>query len=256
MKVALHSDLHLEGNSLPANFLEDKDFDVLVLAGDIVTHKHFMALADIRNACPADKIIIYVSGNHEYYRGSLDITDAMLREFCDHIGIIYANNSVVRLDGKYSFVCSTAWSSLESFHEYSYDDKKEASEFCIADFRLIADHSVEKMVERGKRDAKFIETSLKVIKEEHPDDVVVVVTHFSPTENHGNDKFAPSPISAYFSNKLEGIMYEYEPDYWFYGHTHYKKNIPVYHTKVFSNQRGYGSECAGDYDPNFIVDVS
>lgn len=257
MKVALHSDLHLECNHrLPENFLEDKDFDVLVLAGDITSHTQYMRLADIREACPRDKLIIYIPGNHEHYRGSLEGTDKLLRDYCDDIGIIYANNSVIRLDGKYSFVCSTAWSSLESFQEYSYDQKKDEVEFCIADFRMIADHSVEKMVERGKRDIKFIDTSLKAIKEEHPDDVVVVVTHFAPTENHGNEKFDVSPVCAYFQNKLESIMYEHKPNFWLYGHTHYKKNTPVYHTKVFSNQRGYGKECSGDYDPNFIVNLS
>jgi len=54
MKVALHSDLHLEGNRLPKDFLTNHDFDVLVLAGDIVSTKTFMRLADIKEVCPTN----------------------------------------------------------------------------------------------------------------------------------------------------------------------------------------------------------
>lgn len=255
MKIALHSDLHLEGNKLHREFLKDLDFDVLVLAGDIVTHTQYEKLSQIKDRCPDDKLILYIPGNHEHYRGSMEGTERLLKEFCEDIGIIYANNSIVRLNGKYSFVCSTAWATLDSFQEFSEEEKIDIISYGISDFRAIADHDIHDMVAYGKRDANFIDTSLKVLKEEHPDDVVIVVTHFAPTENHGNEKYPVSPISSYFSNKLEGIMYEHEPEYWLYGHTHYKKNMPVYNTKVFSNQRGYGEECRGDYDPNFILTV-
>lgn len=254
MKVALHSDLHLEGNKPPEDFLVISDYDVLVLAGDIVSSRTVGRLMAIKEAAD-NKPVIYVPGNHEYYGSGFDEVEASLRNACEVLGFIYANNTVVRLNNKVSFICSTGWSTLESFTEFTEEEKKHEVENGVADFRMIADHTVDKMISRGKRDLNFIEKSLLVTKQEHPDDIVVVVTHFAPTEAHGNERFAPSPLSSYFSNKLEDIMYEHEPHYWMYGHTHGTSERDVYHTKICCNQRGYGLECKNTYNPNRIIEL-
>lgn len=253
MKVALHSDLHLEGNHrLPENFLEDKDFDVLVLAGDIVTTETPDKLRAIAS-CANKKPIIYIPGNHDRYWGSIESSHTILREVCESAGIIYADRQVVRIDGV-NFVCCTGWSDLTSFDEYSHDEKTKDCRM-ISDFHAIENHTVFDMVKMAKADRKFIETSLEVLKNEHPNDKIVVVTHFAPTEAHNNPKFKTTPISSYFSNSWEEIMYEFEPDFWVFGHTHANIERDVYRTIVKTNQHGYGSECADTYDPNYIFTV-
>lgn len=252
MRIALHSDLHLEGNRLPLNFLADDSYDVLVLAGDIVSARTQMRLCAIKEAA-GSKPIIYIPGNHEYYGGSFEEVEASLKNICESVGIIYANNSIVRLDGKVSFVCSTGWSTLESFPEFDDTEKRTDVSFGIGDFRLIEGFDIDTMTALGRRDKKFLETSLRVVKDEFPNDIVVVVTHFAPTEAHGNARFDVGTLSSYFSNNWEDVMYEHQPDYWFYGHTHGSVERDVYHTKVCCNQRGYGLECRSTYDPKRVI---
>ena len=252
MRIALHSDLHLEGNALPKDFLSDQNFDVLVLAGDIVTDRTVVSLADIKEKA-GKKPVLYIPGNHEFYRGDIASTTEKLKEMCVTVGIIYADKCVVRLDDV-AFICAIGWSDLESFSEFTFVDKVlECS--TISDFYAIKNHTPHNMVDMAKADKKFIETSLKVLRDDNFSGRVVVVTHFAPTEAHGNERFAPNMISSYFSNAWEGIMYEYKPHMWIYGHTHGSVERDVYETKVVCNQRGYGKECQFTYNPNRIVEV-
>lgn len=252
MKIAVQSDLHIEGYRLPAGFCEEQDYDVLVLAGDIVSANTISRLSDIKEAVQ-DKPVIYIPGNHEYYRGDIRSVDLSLADECNKHGFIFAKNKVIRVQGTY-FICAVGWSDLESFPEFTMVEKMQDINM-INDFRVIREHTVEKMVELAKADKRFIINSLEMIKEVDPRSKRVIVTHFAPTDAHGNERFEASPISSYFSNAWEEIMYEYEPDLWIYGHTHGSVETPVYRTRVICNQRGYGNECGSTYNPNKIVTI-
>lgn len=63
MNALVISDLHLEFSTID---LDISDADIVVLAGDI--HLGARALPWIQQQC-ADIPVIYVPGNHEFYRG-------------------------------------------------------------------------------------------------------------------------------------------------------------------------------------------
>lgn len=250
MKISVHSDLHLEGNQrLPAGFCENEDFDVLILAGDIVSSMYMRRLEYVREVVK-DKPVIYIPGNHEYYRGCIIRTPNELKRVCEELNIIFADREVVSI-GDVDFVCCTGWADLESYPQFDQEVKRHDIRRGIRDFSIIANNSLDDMIRRGKADYQFIERALL----ESTAKSKVVVTHFAPTESHNNENYESNTLSAYFSNAWEALMYDHEPDVWVYGHTHGSVETPVYRTRVVCNQRGYGTECFSTYNPNKIIEV-
>lgn len=249
MKIALHSDLHLEGQKLPYGFLENDDFDVLVLAGDIVTHKSMTKLNIFRDLVP-EKPIIYVPGNHEYYHGSIEDTNNLLYDLCDSLSIHFLCPGCVDIEGV-RFIGTTGWSDLTAYSQFEKAQKVYATANGIADFRVVDGFTVEDMVKLSALDKEYIRSMLEVTTRQK----TVVVSHTAPTMWHGNDRYLPNPVSAYFCNDWVEMIAQTKPDYWFYGHTHGYSEASVGHTEFFTNQRGYGSENAGIYDPNRIIEV-
>lgn len=249
MKISVHSDLHFEGYLPPDGMVSDHHYDVMVLAGDIVSSATVDRLEWIRRLNP-DKPVVYVPGNHEYYRGSIGATNEVLKAKCDELNIHFGNRSTFVVNDVH-FVCATGWSDLKAFESIPFELKRFIVGGGVADFTVIGDHSVEAMIELSELDKAYIEEELERLQGQK----VVVVTHFAPTEQHGNERFAVSPISSYFCNNWIEMMYEYQPLAWIYGHTHGNVRSKVYSTDVICNQRGYGNENQ-NYDPNFIHEVT
>src|SRR4051812_46879005 len=90
MKIQILSDLHLEGG-IPRLL---KDFkpsgDVLVLAGDITSATKRGALDEVFGS--VDVPILYVLGNHEYYRGEWTRTVSDYREWVQDLNQFYLLN--------------------------------------------------------------------------------------------------------------------------------------------------------------------
>lgn len=252
MKIALHSDLHLEHFFLKTGFLENDDFDVLVLAGDIVNTPTAHRLEMLRTL--TDKPIIYIPGNHEYYYDSIEHADKMFENVCNEFDIHFAKNRIIRI-GDTAFICCVGWSDMKSYEDRPHESISIPLCDMVADFRLIKNHTVDEMINLAELDKNFIINSLEMIRDTSPNLKTVIATHFSPLEAYNNDKFQISHISSYFANNWNDIVYEYEPAAWLYGHTHWCKNGAVYQTKVASNQAGYGKEHVNGYDPNFVIEV-
>lgn len=123
MRIAIHSDLHCEGYRLPSSFLEDQSFDVLVLAGDIVSSKTLDRLAAIRERVPAHKHILYVPGNHEYYKGCMIKTKEALKSVCDEYNITLLDQDTRVIDDV-AFIGATGWSDLKSHPEIPDAEKR------------------------------------------------------------------------------------------------------------------------------------
>jgi predicted phosphodiesterase len=105
MRLHILGDLHLEFGpaKIPAT-----DADVVVLAGDIHLGREGRKWAG--NQFPA-KPVIYVLGNHEFYRHSLpELTETLKRE-TDGSQIHLLENRVVEIKG-YTFLGCTLWTDF------------------------------------------------------------------------------------------------------------------------------------------------
>lgn len=255
MKLAIHSDLHLECNNLPENFLSNEDYDVLVLAGDIVTHNTMGRLREI--TCLTDKPILYVLGNHEFYtRDKTASVSSILddyKELCDSLGITLLNNSKAVVDGV-TFVGSTAWSTMTSYPELLSCDYTIRMRNNLSDFHMIPEWSVMDMVMEAQRCRNYIYSNI------HTEQCDVLITHFPLSRKLDNPKFVPSTITNYFVNEwMDDVDYcDKKVKACIYGHTHgYSGDEPVVVNGVpcYNNQHGYFTECEGTYNPNYIVEV-
>lgn len=250
MRIAIHSDLHLERYALDVEFLSDSEFDVLVLAGDIVSARTISRLDEIRSKVDYSKTVIFVPGNHEYYGGDAMLTPRLLQEYCESIDFIYADRNTIKV-GDVTFICTTAWSTLESYPQYTMYAKRYAVRQCINDVRVVNQFTIDLMVERGIADREYIERELK----RHSRGKCVVINHIAPLPAFNHRGFDVSELSAYFANDYRDIIEQYNPAMWIYGHTH--DNVIGMHcnTRIVSNQRGYGRECYGSYNPNYVTEV-
>jgi predicted phosphohydrolase len=252
MKIRVLSDLHLEYGELdfPYKHLGE---DVLVLAGDIHTRgRHGNFLKKI----PTTVEIMFVSGNHEYYRGSFDNVNSDLKNLEEQFpnfhylmdqgitykgvdffgGTMYTDLLLCGIDPLIDITVKHGINDFEwimkndkgRFRNWSVEDHKSCHEkFC---FELAG---WLKRTEGCKR---------------------VVITHFSPTEQAIHPQYRMNKLNPYFTSNMERFM-GWE-GYWFAGHTHSSWNGYVGDTNIIINPKGYGHRYENrEFDPNLIVEI-
>lgn len=247
MKIAIHSDLHMEFWRLSPEFLSNQDFDILILAGDITTSKKFMYhLKDIRDLVPVEKPIIFVPGNHDYYGTSIEDGREHFKYVCDFLKINYLDRSIFEFGG-YRFIGVTGWSTMDSV---SYTDEIGliGLKSQISDFGYITKHTPWKMVQEGKKDKEFVQHVIN--------DHSIVISHFCPIVSGFTGRFPISNLTNYFYNDWSEIFERNNHLLHVYGHTHSNICQRVDGIRCISNQRGYPSEeNYTNYNPNFIIEI-
>src|SRR5690349_2853057 len=97
MKLLILSDLHAEFETFDVP--KGLDYDVAILAGDIVAPGRVVArwLRDPTRL--ADKPVVQIAGNHEYYESVLDVERAEMRRQANAQGIHFLDCDEVVISG-------------------------------------------------------------------------------------------------------------------------------------------------------------
>jgi predicted phosphodiesterase len=255
MRLYVLSDLHLEFSDFPTPNLET---DVVILAGDIGLRTSGV---DWASRMFANKQVIYVAGNHEFYR--LDRAEVLhnLRDKCDEFGFHFLENrSVTLFDASRQlpirFLGTTLWTDFMLFGAKLQNHCMDAGRRCLNDFRLIRDDdgifSVEKSISLHKESLMWLCNELN----KPFDGKTVVVSHHLPSTQSVALRFKDDPLSACFASELShlfGLM-----DLWVHGHTHDSFDYQMNGTRVVCNPRGYvrtGYAENVDFDPSLVVEV-
>lgn len=254
MKIQILSDLHLEGGINPLL----KDFeavgDVLVLAGDITNALKPSLVEKVFGHVTVP--IIYVMGNHEYYRGRIgDTLDKFKDWFRGSQYIQVLEDESVTFDGV-TFIGSTFW---------SYVKRSEAIDVgrFVADFQVVTHNDVDTHNHRHMNAKYHIK---RLIEESRAEGIEkqVVVTHFPPSYQAQEARFKSSGLSSYFYSDEEEFVEMLDPSLWIYGHTHGNLRFKIGNVPVECNQLGYtrgsldnmrAEPCFKDFDLNYIVEV-
>ncbi len=252
MKIWLFSDLHLEVADLREP-LAVPDADVCVIAGDLCRASangvHWLA-ENVGHAMPC----VYVSGNHEYYGGSvkegLEDGRAAAKRFPN---VHFLENDFVTLDGV-RFVGATLWT------DYRLEGNPELAMFHardrMNDHRRIAEQRnpwkrfLPQAAYRMHQDSRrFIEAALR-------NDAVptVVVTHHLPHPRSVPARFKGDLLNAAYASDLSSVMEAGQPMLWVHGHTHDSCEYRIGRTRIICNPRGYDDENAA-FDPTLVVRV-
>ena len=242
MKITYMSDLHLEFGKI------DKDqftpADVLILAGDVdVWGKVGEKMFEWMQSLPF-KYILFVPGNHEFYRNGNICKDYMdmFTGASKYSKVIFLWNEKVVIDGQ-AFIGSPLWSN---FNNSGLVMKK--SHLAINDFNKTVYNDDEpwtpqKMKEEFQKSFNYLSNSIC-----HDS---IVITHWAPSFRSGDVKFAGDLLNPYFTNNLEQFIEETKPKMWIHGHCHNSSDYMIGDTRILCNPRGYV-----DYDINSKFNIN
>jgi predicted phosphodiesterase len=258
MKLAIYSDTHNEMVSscevdeegkfyLPIfdhyKLPDNDDVDVIILAGDIhVGPNDGMVFA--RRRWPTAKII-YVAGNHEFYRHHFQDTIAKMREAAKILDIHFFENDAVEIAGV-RFLGTSLWTDFELYGAGEPADHamQLASRF-INDFRKIG--FGDEMRNMAPEDARELNVQARAfLRAELAKPFAgktVVITHWLPHPDAIQERFVGDRLTPYFCCDCRDIMSDFPIDLWVFGHSHGSTDfVDTSGCRVLSNQMGYPHE--------------
>lgn len=233
MRLAIYSDLHLEFAPFVA---EAATADVIVLAGDIGVGD-----AGVRWASEmfADKPVIYVAGNHEFYRSVMETTWADMRAACAP-NVHLLENEAVEIGGV-RFLGCTLWTDYALFGTYTQLGAMDLAAESLADHRLIETIDAGETRTLLPKDALALHVRsrrwLEAQLAQRLDGPTVVVTHHAPQRGSLAPHYARDLLSAAFVSELDPLLDK--ASLWIHGHTHTSFDYMVNETRVVCNPRGY-----------------
>lgn len=248
MKLQILSDLHSELCSFkPISGIEA---DVVVLAGDI--GRADLACSQARCWFP-DREIVFVPGNHEYYRFDRKEAIKQMRIDARQHGIHLLDNDEAVIGGV-RFLGATLWTDFE------FDGNPVLAmadgQCCLNDFRMIREgkglFTPARSVELHRESVAWLESRLA----EPFDGKTVVVSHHLPSALSVAERFRNSPLNPCFASNLDRLFGKM--DLWIHGHTHHNVDYMANGTRVVCNPRGYMSYSGAEnpeFDPGLVIEV-
>ena len=233
----LHFEFHRDGG---AGFVRDlvvEPGEVLVLAGDIAVGAGLHAALGL--FCAKFAHIVYVAGNHEYYRHQPAEVTAILGNITKKFtNFHWLNSSAVTVAGQ-RFVGTTLW-----FNEAAGE---QPSRRYLNDFHAIEDFEPWVYREHAKAVA-FLRAQVL------PTDVVV--THHLPSQLCVHPKWQTSPLNPFFVHDLDWLIRDRQPKLWIHGHTHESVDVCLGGTRIVANPFGYkGVEEPEGFQPTLRVPI-
>lgn len=281
MRIQIASDLHLEfiENRWPGyRHIEPADgIDVLVVAGDIHQGtRGFGAFEDL--GIP----IIYVAGNHEFYKHTYETLLEELRNLnmpaheekqeCkgntgntgEHLNTHFLEQEVCVLGtgaDRVRFLGTTLWT------DYALDGNPaaamDAANWALNDHRLIRVVGKKSFkpvhaLAAHRRARAWLEQKLS----EPFDGKTVVVTHHGPHPKSVHPQYVGDALNPAFTSDLTDLMGKAR--LWIHGHTHASVDYEVNGTRVVANPAGYpvgGRQNMrlpvenSQFDPRLVIEI-
>lgn len=250
MKLHILSDLHLEFGAFT---MPSVDADVLILAGD--TNLGAAGIQEYAGLARR-KRILYVAGNHEYYRYTFPGLNELLFDVATECGIAFMDNRVLEIDGV-RFLGCTLWTDFEVLGAAQKDIAAVFAAQGMSDYQLILRSNdggrlrPEDTIEAHHKSAAFLRDTLR----QPFDGPTVVITHHAPSMRSIPPQFVNDMLNCAFVSNMEALIEETQPALWIHGHTHHCVDYQIGKTRVYANQRGYPKEDTGGFVADRIIEV-
>ena len=260
MKIHILSDVHLEFGYLSPPTV---DADVTVLAGDIGLG---LMGAEWALAFARERPVVYVCGNHEYYRQPpVPYVQQALREACTGTGVRYLENEAVIIDGV-RFLGATLWTDFRMLGRR--DEGMQSAQRLMSDYHVIA---IARSSPVSQNDAAlwdrlvpedtlaFHEQSRTWLEGELAAQfpgATVVVTHHAPSSRSLRPGYTNEPTAVAYASNLDSLMNGSRAALWVHGHVHKSSDYRVNGTRVLCNPRGYtGFALNPSFDPTLVIEI-
>ncbi len=248
MRIQIISDLHQEFGQTELCF---DNADIIVLAGDV--NLGTKGIEWIQKAIP-DKPVIYVLGNHEYYKGSYPKTLHKIRNAAEDSNVSVLENSCVDIEGV-RFHGATLWTDfaiLGNPVEYGMicqpkmnDYKKITRDPSYSKIRTVDTFKIHQLSK------VWLQESLEDSKEYKN----IVVTHHAPSIQSVPELYKNDPLMAAYASNLEDVILKHQPLYWIHGHIHTPCRYHIGKTEIICNPHGYIDEKYNGYNKELIVEI-
>ena len=276
MKLLILSDLHAEFETFEV--AKNLDYDVAVLAGDIIEPGRAAASWLRDSGRFGDKPIVLIAGNHEYYGSIVDQEQFEMRRQASEHGIHFLDCDEIVIAGV-RFLGGTLWTDFRlridnpglagqpvRLLSDRYRSMTECSRF-LADYSAIRINDPLTSNSRGTR--RLVPMDTLQIHRRHRswlrrklaepfDGPTVAVTHHAPHRKSLAPRFAEDWASGGFVNEMLPEFFEV-PSLWVHGHTHDSFDYRVGACRVVCNPRGYlnwhGEFENRDFNPGLVVDL-
>lgn len=198
--------------------------------------------------------VIYVLGNHEYYKGTYPKTlKKIVEEATDTHVHVLENNSVVI--GDVTFHGATLWTDFDLLGNGPANGM-----FCqerMNDYKMIRRdptyfklRSVDTYVIH-KASMKWLQASL----EDSTTKKNIVVTHHAPSIQSLPLEHREEVLSSAYASNLESFILQHQPDFWIHGHIHVPARYQVGTTTVLCNPHGYIGDPYRGFEPGLIIEI-
>jgi len=209
----------------------------LIIAGDLCEnswwYNHTTLLGDI---CFRYDRVIYVLGNHEYYRDNMPNTHwkfKLLEKKFSNLTCL--ENETITIDGV-KIAGTTLWFPFDPMN-FTYE--KNMSDFYeIHDFR-------SKVYEYNRYAKEFLDSC----------NADLWVTHHLPHYLSIHKKYKNNNLNRFFLSEIGEMILSREPKVVVHGHTHIPCEYSLGNTRVYCNPMGYpGEHGTVEYKP-LIIEV-
>jgi Icc-related predicted phosphoesterase len=248
MRIQVISDLHQEFGFMDISF---DDADLVILAGDINlgTKGIEWVKATITNVP-----VIYVLGNHEYYKGSYPKTLNAIKQMASDTNVHVLENKSIII-GDVTFHGATLWTDFALL-----GDSRLNGSLCqekMNDYKMIRrDPSYSKLRSIDtfilhQQSLNWLQSSLESSMTEKN----IVVTHHAPSSKSIPEQFKNDILSSAYASNLEPVLLKYQPQYWIHGHIHVPIKYEIGNTIVLCNPHGYINEPYNGFDKNLFIEI-
>jgi len=236
MKALVVSDLHLEFSVIDLSEAAAQA-EIVILAGDIhLGSKAIPWIAEQFAGLP----VLYVPGNHEFYRGThADVLQALRAAAAQHADIHILDRDSLVL-GDIEFLGATLWTDFALYGDVQAG--MQAASARMPDFTGVIkmkDGVIERPLSAPDTCAIHAESRawLAHMLARPTARRRVVITHHLPADESVSLRYRGDPLSPAFASHLEDLVRQ--ADVWIHGHTHDCLDYRLGECRVICNPRGY-----------------
>jgi len=250
MLLRIMSDLHMEFGDFDLPELETDKDTVLILAGD--TNVGIKSQEWIYSIASRFRNVIFINGNHEYYKNDIFDVDNDMDVFTHDLGnICFLQNNVLLLENT-MFIGTTLWTDMnKSDKAVIYQAWTRMNDYgCISlANKMLAPQDTIRM------NGYSVEW-LNGIRDVHKDWRKVLITHHLPTYKSISKTIGDRQLDPCYASDLDDLVEKLNPVVAIHGHTHESKDYMLGNTRIVCNPRGYiGYEVNKDFDPNLVIEI-
>lgn len=248
MKIQVVSDLHHEFGISDLSF---ENADLVIFAGD--TNLGVKGIDWIKTKIK-NIPVIYILGNHEYYKGSYPKTLNKITDAAEGSNIHVLENRAIQF-ADITFHGTTLWTDFQL-----YGNPRTNGSICqskMNDYKMIRrDPSYSKLrsidtFNIHMTSIKWLEGSIKLSKTEKN----IIITHHAPSIKSIPIKFKDDIVSSAYASNLESMIEKYQPDFWIHGHIHEPIEYKIGKTNIICNPHGYIDEPYNGFNKELIIEI-